>query len=176
MRKIKSNSESGMALIYTLIAILILSLLATALLRSQRTAYVAHNQFLDSETGIDATDFCIQTSFAKLSNDALTNSFNVNPADIVTLTSSGQISAAFNNPNTSVTNTRISNSSRMLPSCSIQFIKQVQTVSTGSSTGQEISASRNYGAANGTTLKYYRVTAIQDTPLERIEYQIILAI
>ena len=38
------------------------------------------------------------------------------------------------------------------------------------------SSSRNYGASNGTYIKYYRVKAIQDNSSQRIEYQMVLAL
>lgn len=160
---------------FTLIAILVLTLIATAMLQSQRAAIQAHNQFLDVETTEDAIDFCVQAAFEKLSQDSLTNSFNVDPNASVTISPSTKVTAAFNNTNTTVTKTRISNSSAMNPTCELKFIKQIQSVST-SGTGSEISSSRNYGASTGSTVKYYRVTAIQDNKAGRVEYQAVLAI
>jgi Tfp pilus assembly protein PilX len=172
---INSNLQRGVALVFTLIAILVLTLIATAMLQSQRTAMQATNQFLDVETTEDAVDFCVQAAFDKLSQDALSNTFNVDPNAVVTISASTKVATAFNNSNASVSKTRISNSSRMNPSCTLQFIKQIQSVSSGGS-GQEISSSRNYGTVIGSTVKYYRVTAIQDNQTSRIEYQAILSL
>lgn len=160
---------------FTLIAILVLTLIATAMLQSQRAAIQAHNQFLDVETTEDAVDFCVQAAFEKLSQDSLTNSFNVDPDAVVTISASTRVGAAFSNSNTSVTKTRVSNSSAMNPTCELKFIKQIQSIST-SGTGSEISSSRNYGTGKDSTVKYYRVTAIQDNKTGRVEYQVVLAI
>lgn len=170
-----SNLQSGIALVFTLIAILVLTLIATAMLQSQRAAIQAHNQFLDVETTEDAVDYCVQAAFDKLSQDSLTNSFNVDPNTAVTVSADTKVSAAFNNPNAIVTKTRISNSSAMHPTCELKFIKQIQSVSTGG-TGSEISSSRNYGTSTASTVKYYRVTAVQDNKAGRFEYQVVLAI
>jgi Tfp pilus assembly protein PilV len=170
-----SNFQSGVALVFTLIAILVLTLIATAMLQSQRAAIQAHNQFLDVETTEDALDFCVQAAFDKLSQDSLTNTFNVDSNAVVTVSAGTKVSAAFNNANATVTKTRISNNSAMNPTCELKFIKQTQSVSTNG-TGSEISSSRNYGAGTGSTVKYYRVTAIQDNKAGRVEYQVVLAI
>jgi Tfp pilus assembly protein PilX len=170
-----SNLQRGVALVFTLIAILLLTLIATAMLQSQRAAIQANNQFLDVETTEDAVDFCVQAAFDKLSQDALSNTFNVDPNAVVTISASTKVASAFNNPNATVSKTRISNSSRMNPSCTLQFIKQIQSVSSGG-TGQEISSSRNYATGIGSTVKYYRISAIQDNQTGRIEYQVILGI
>jgi Tfp pilus assembly protein PilX len=170
-----SNLQRGVVLVFTLIAILLLTLIATAMLQSQRVAIQANNQFLDVETTEDAVDFCVQAAFDKLSLDSLSNTFNVDPNAVVTISASTKVTAAFNNTNTTISKTRISNSSKMNPTCTLQFIKQIQSVSS-SGTGQEISSSRSYATGIGSTVKYYRITAIQDNQTGRVEYQVVLAI
>jgi type II secretory pathway pseudopilin PulG len=64
--KINFKKQSGMTIILSLLAVLILSIIAASLLRSQNTATRAYNQFYDVEVAKDATDFCIAEAFDKL--------------------------------------------------------------------------------------------------------------
>ena len=175
IRKINSKHQSGMALILTLIAVLILTLIATALLQSQNVATKAHNQFIDSETGTDAVDFCTQAAFEQLANDNLNNTLSTDPTIVVPISASQKILNAFTNANTKISKNRLSNIAKIQPSCELQFIKE-ELSSTANASGEEISSSRNYGASNGTYIKYYRVKAIQDNSSQRIEYQMVLAL
>lgn len=65
MQKLKINSkkQAGMVIIYSLLAILILSIIAASLIRSQNIATRAYNQLYDVELAKDATDFCIAEAF-----------------------------------------------------------------------------------------------------------------
>lgn len=197
--KINSKKQSGMTIILSLLAVLILSIIAASLLRSQNTATRAYNQFYDVEVAKDATDFCIAEAFDKLQqfsvaqtltstpNFDLTSSLNnLTNSDCQTSTTSARIVGnsskvvcAFvdsGNNGVGITNKRISEQTKILPltTCRYDYMVGYDSV-TSSSTG-EISSSRNYGSNSSTPIKYYKVTAVKDTGYARIEYQVILGI
>ena len=201
MQKLKINfkKQSGMTIILSLLAVLILSIIAASLLRSQNTATRAYNQFYDVEVAKDATDFCIAEAFDKLQqfsvaqtltstpNYDLTSSLNsLTNSDCQTSTTSARIvgnsskivCAFVDNGNNGVgiVNKRVSDQAKILPitTCRYDYMVGYDSV-TSSSTG-EISSTRNYGTNSSTPIKYYKVTAIKDTGYARIEYQVILGI
>ena len=197
--KINFKKQSGMTIILSLLAVLILSIIAASLLRSQNTATRAYNQFYDVEVAKDATDFCIAEAFDKLQqfsvaqtlsgtpNYDLTSSLNsLTNSDCQTSTSSARIVGnsskvvcAFvdtGNSGVGISNKRVSDQAKILPitTCRYDYMTGYDSV-TSSSTG-EISSSRNYGTSSSTPIKYYKVTAIKDTGYARVEYQVILGI
>ena len=197
--KINFKKQSGMTIILTLLAVLILSIIAASLLRSQNTATRAYNQFYDVEVAKDATDFCIAEAFDKLQQFSVAQTLTATPyynlslglnsstnSDCQTSTTtprivgnSSKIVCAFvdsGNNGVGIVNKRLSNQAKILPltTCEYQYMTGFDST-TSSSTG-EISSTRNYGTSSSTPVKYYKVTAIKDTGYARVEYQVILGI
>jgi Tfp pilus assembly protein PilX len=200
--KINFKKQSGMTIILSLLAVLILSIIAASLLRSQNTATRAYNQFYDVEIAKDATDFCIAEAFDKLQQFSVAQNLPTTPFDLTSSSnsslnistnsdcqtstgsarivgSSSKIVCAFvdsGNNGVGITNKRISDQTKILPltTCKFEYMAGYDSV-TSSSTG-EISSSRNYGTSSSTPIKYYRVTAVKDTGYARVEYQVILGI
>jgi type II secretory pathway pseudopilin PulG len=197
--KINFKKQSGMTIILSLLAVLILSIIAASLLRSQNTATRAYNQFYDVEIAKDATDFCIAEAFDKLQQFSvaqtltstpsydLTSSLNsLTNSDCQTSTSSARIVGnsskivcAFvdsGNNGVGISNKRVSDKTKILPitTCRYDYMAGYDSV-TSSSTG-EISSTRNYGTSSSTPIKYYKVTAVKDTGYAMVEYQVILGI
>jgi Tfp pilus assembly protein PilX len=173
MQKLKINSkfESGMALVFCLMAIMILSFVAVTLLKTQTFVSKVHNLFIAAEVSADATDFCLQAAFEHLKINATNNTLNTDPLSTVSLSATSKINAAFAKPLQS----RFSDAKNILTKdiCSITFIKEEPAAGVG---GGEISINRNYGAINGVMVRYYRLRAIRDNGSEVIEYQTILGI
>jgi hypothetical protein len=188
-----------MTIILSLLAVLILSIIAASLLRSQNTATRAYNQFYDVEVAKDATDFCIAEAFDKLQQfsvaqtltstpnfDLISSLNNLTNSDCQTSTTSARIVGnsskvvcAFvdsGNNGVGITNKRISEQTKILPltTCRYDYMAGYDSL-TSSSTG-EISSSRNYGTSSSTPIKFYKVTAVKDTGYARVEYQVILGI
>ena len=197
--KINFKKQSGMTIILSLLAVLILSIIAASLLRSQNVATRAYNQFYDVEVAKDATDFCIAEAFDKLQqfsvaqtlaatpNYDLTSSLNsLTNTDCSTSTStarvvgnSSKVVCAFvdvGNSGVGVINKRVSDQSKILPITTCRYDYMVGFDSTTSSSSGEIASSRNYGTSSTTPIKYYKVTAVKDNGYARVEYQVILGI
>ena len=197
--KINFKKQSGMTIILSLLAVLILSIIAASLLRSQNTATRAYNQFYDVEIAKDATDFCIAEAFDKLQQFSVAQTLSGTPnydltSSLNSLTNSGcdsstnsarivgnssKVVCAFvdtGNSGVGISNKRVSDQTKILPitTCRYDYMTGYDSV-TSSSTG-EISSSRNYGTSSSTPIKYYKVTAIKDTGYARVEYQVILGI
>ena len=169
-QRINSNYQAGMAMIMTMFAVLALSLIATALLKSQTSMIQSQNQFLYAEAGTDATDFCVQAAveFLKVtppSNPTIGTTWTISP--------STRISSAY--AGFSITNARFSSSNAAPTSCTLQFIKSDVTNSSGSG-GVEVASSRVYGSSNTVPINYYRLTSVKDDSNIRVEYQMVLAI
>lgn len=158
--KINSKNESGMALVFTLMAILILSFVAATLLKTQTFVSKVQNLFVNAEVSADSTDFCLQAAFDHLKLNATNNTLNTNTSQTIILSSTTQKSAAF------AIQSRFSASKNTSSqdSCTITFIRE------------DFSASGGYGSINAVGVKYYRLKAIRDNGSEVVEYQTVLAI
>ncbi len=173
MQKQKTNfsAESGMALVFSLLAILTLSFISATLIKAQTIVSKVKNLFVTAEVSADSTDFCLQSAFEYLKlnvNNLNSDPFN-NPLKTVSLSTAAKINSAF------TVQSRFSESRSVLTkdSCMITFIKEEPASGVG---GGEISSSRNYGSINGVMVKYYRLRAVRDNGSEVIEYQTILSI
>lgn len=169
--KINSKFESGMALVFCLMAIMILSFVAATLLKTQTFVAKAQNLFISAEVSADSTDFCLQAAFDHLKLNANNGTLDTNPLNTVSLSLTSKINTAFATPLQS----RFSDSKNVLSNdrCTITFIKEEAASGAG---GGEISSTRNYGAINGVMVRYYRLKAVRDNGSEVIEYQTILGI
>lgn len=166
-QKINSNRESGMALVFALMAILILSFVAATLLKTQTFVTKVQNLFVTAEVAADSTDFCLQAAFDHLKTNA-TNP-DTNPLNVIKLSTASKIGIA------PTLQSRFLDSKNVFSNdaCTITFIKEEVASGVG---GGEIANSRNYGAINGVMVRYYRLKAIRDNGSEVIEYQTILGI
>jgi len=171
------SKEEGMALVFCLMAVLLMSLIATALLKVQYEVNQVGNTLINTKTANDATDFCLQGAFYKLKSDSSSGNLNTS-SSIVNVTSYAQnyMNSAFSNSYARPTQSiqRVSNRSKMLITCSMQFIKE--EADPNASGSGSIATSRTYGAVSSDTIKYYRLFSISDNGKERVEYQSILAI
>ena len=198
-QKINFKKQSGVTIILSLLAVLILSVIAASLLKSQNIATRAYNQFYDVEVAKDATDFCIAEAFDKLQQFSiaqtlistpsydLTSSLNnlsnndcsssINTARVVG--NSSKVVCAFidsGNNGVGITNKRVSDQAKILPITTCRYDYIVGFDSLVSSSNGEIASSRDYGSSSLTPIKYYKVTAVKDTGYARVEYQAILGI
>ena len=176
---IYSKSESGMALIYTLFAVLMMSLISVALLKTQGEAARSYNVIINEELSSDSNDYCVQAAFDFLKTSSMNGTLgNITTTGTpISLTSLiAQVNYAYSNTYTRPSFSRISNQSLAYSniSCSIRYIKDGVSSSGGSS--GTVSKSRTYGAMSSSTIKFYRLTTIRDDASERVEYEIILSI
>ena len=173
---IYSKSESGMALIYTLFAVLMMSLISVALLKTQGDAARSYNVIINEELSSDSNDYCVQAAFDLLKTRSMNGTLNTNTSNIEYFSPASQVNTAYSNSYTRPSFTRISNRSLAYSniSCSIRYIKDGVSSSGGSS--GTVSKSRTYGAMSSSTIKYYRLSTIRDDASERVEYEIILSI
>ena len=169
--KINSKFESGMALVFCLMAIMILSFVAATLLKTQTFVSKVQSLFISSEVSADATDFCLQAAFEHLKLNANNGTLNTNSLSTVSLSRTSKINSAFATPLQS----RFSDSKNILTKdlCTITYIKEALASGVG---GGEISSTRNYEDTGGVMVRYYRLRAIRDNGSEIIEYQTILGI
>lgn len=169
--KINSKFESGMALVFCLMAIMLLSFVAATLLKTQTFVSKVQNLFINAEVASDSTDFCLQAAFDHLKLKANNSTLDTNPLNTVPLSLTSKINTAFATP----VKSRFSDSKNILSKdlCTIVFIKEESASGVG---GGEISSTRNYGAVNGVMVRYYRLKAVRDNGSEVIEYQTILGI
>jgi hypothetical protein len=168
-QKINSNNESGMALVFALMAILILSFVAATLLKTQTFVTKVQNLFVTAEVAADSTDFCLQAAFDHLKTNATNNTLDTNPLNVIKLSTASKIGIA------PTLQSRFLDAKNVFSNdaCTITFIKEEPASGVG---GGEISNTRNYGAINGLMVRYYRLKAIRDNGSEVIEYQTILGI
>lgn len=170
-QKISFKHQSGMALVFCLVAILILSFVAATLLKTQTFVAKVQNLFVIAEVATDSTDFCLQAGFDYLKlnvNNLDVDPFN-NTSKTISLSTASKISAAF------TPLSRFSSARSLLSgdACTITFVKAETASGVG---GGEISNSGSYGAINGVMVRYYRLRAVRDNGSEVVEYQTILAI
>lgn len=171
------NKEEGMALVFCLMAVLLMSLIATALLKVQYEVNQVSNSIINTKTASDATDFCLQGAFYKLKADSDAGTLTTSNSKIdVTSYANNYINSAFANAYARPTQAiqRVSNRSNLIISCSLQFVKE--EADPNASGSGSVSSSRTYGAISTKTIKYYRLFSISDNARERVEYQTIIAI
>jgi len=168
--------QSGMALIYSLFAVMIMSLISVALLKTQSEAAKSYNVIINEELASDANDFCLQAGFDLLKTRSMNGTLNTNPSSIESFSPYSKVITAYNNSFTRPKYSRISNRTSAYSNmyCSLQYIKDGVKSSSGSS--GVVSKSRTYGSLTSSTIKYYRLTTIRDDSSERVEYEIILSI
>lgn len=170
------KDQAGMALIYTLFAVLLMSLISVALLKSQNEATKSYNILISDEIADDSGDFCVQAAFDLLKQRSMNGTLNTNQNSVESFSPYTMVNNAYNNSSTRPQYSRISNRTLAYQymSCSLRYIKD-GTSSSGGTTGT-ISKSRSYGSSVASTVKYYRLLSIKDDGSERIEFETILSI
>ena len=170
------KDQSGMALIYSLFAVMIMSLISVALLKTQNEAAKSYNVIINEELASDANDFCLQAAFDLLKTRSMNGTLNPYPNQTERIYPNSKVITAYNNSHTRPQFSRISNRTSAYSNmdCTLQYIKDGVKSSSGSS--GVVSKSRTYGSLTSSTIKYYRLTTIRDDSSERVEYEIILSI
>jgi len=171
------NKEEGMALVFCLMAVLLMSLISTALLKVQYEVNQVSNTIINTKTAHDATDFCLQGAFYKLKADSDAGTLTTSTALInITNYANNYINSAFSNSYARPTQSiqRVSNRAKFTVTCTLQFIKE--EADPNASGSGSITATRSYGTSATDTIKYYRLFSVSDNSRERVEYQTIIAI
>lgn len=170
------QNERGMALIYTLFAVLLMSIVSAALLKTQNKAAQSYNVMINEEIADDSGNFCVQAAFDLLKQRSMNGTLNTNRNSVESFSPYTMVANAYNNSTIRPQYSRISNRTLAYQymSCSLRYIKD-GTSSSGGTTGT-ISKSRSYGSSVASTVKYYRLLSIKDDGSERIEFETILSI
>jgi len=171
-RKIK---QKGIALVFSLMAILLISLISSALIKSQSSSSQIYNMMADYESAEDATDFCVQAGFEYLINANINGTLITSDKLSRTFSSQAKVNEAYANADAQPIITRISNRNKIQLICSIAFIKQEAPPNAGN-TGDVITASRNYGSTSNNLIKYYRIFSVSDNGFQRVEYHTVISI
>lgn len=173
------KNQSGMALIYTMLAVLLMSMLATALLNSQKQSIQAYNAILNEYAAQDSIDFCVQAAIDTLQKQKNNNTLVKNTATVQTIQPYTQIDTAYAVNQTKLQKGRISQRTQINQyiSCTLQFIKEEAAVGSSGAI-YEIQKSREYGTLGGSnaTMSYYLLKSIKTDNNHRIEYHTVLTI